>query len=526
MKDNFFKYIFIIILIVIGVLAYKGYKDTKTLEEDKKQENVVEQKAEVIKDLRLGISNFDTINPLLTKNREIVNIDKLVYEPLISIDKDYKMKMCLATEISKTGDRVYLIKLRQNVKWSDGTLFTAEDVRFTLVKLKEISTIYNQAVDNISSINIVDDYTIKIRVEANTMFFPYSLTFPIMPSHIYQEFDFATSGVIPCGTGMYNIIHVESSQIVLEKNPNYYDIEKRNAIIETIKVNVYAEMGEVYNSFKIGNIDLFNTSINNYTEYIGTMGFKVVEYPGREFDYLAFNCEKKSLRYNEVRRAISLAIDKDNIVSSVFNNAAYKSNFILDYGSFLYNDDGVSSGYNPEQAKKVLEDSGWEYKYNRWQRNGETISLNISVDVGNQARVNAANIIADQLRNIGMIINVIQVSTDNYYSILENKNYDILITGKYTSFTPNLDSYFGEYNLANYVSESMNNVLNEIKFISNETTLTEKFKEVLSIYQEDAPYVSLYRNKNNVIVSDKLFGEFECNNYNYFYNIETWYRVQ
>lgn len=526
MKDNFFKYIFIIIIIVIGVLAYKGYTDTNNSQEEKKQEGIVEQKAEVIKDLRMGISNFDTMNPLLTQNREIVNIDKLVYEPLISIDKDYKMKMCLATEISKTGDRVYLVKLRQNVKWSDGTPFTSEDVRFTLVKLKEVSSIYNQAVDNIVSINVVDDYTIKLRVEENSMFFPYSLTFPIMPSHIYQEFDFATSGVTPCGTGMYSIIHVESSQVVLEKNNNYYDIDKKNPIIETIKVNIYSEMGEVYNSFKIGNIDLFNTTINNYTDYIGTMGFKVAEYPGREFDYLALNCEKKSLRYNEVRKAISLAIDKDNIVSSVFNNAAYKSNFILDYGSFLYNDEGVSSGYNPEQAKKVLEDSGWEYKYNRWQRNGETISLNISVDVGNQARVNAANIIADQLRSIGMIVNVSQVSTDNYYNILQNKNYDILVTGKISSFTPNLDSYFGEYNLANYTSNSMNDVLNEIKFISNETTLADKFKEVLSIYETDVPYVSLYRNKNNVIYSEKLNGEIVCNNYNYLYNIETWYRVQ
>ena len=55
-----------------------------------------------IKDLRLGISNFDSINPLLSNNKEVLNIDKLIFEPLITIDENYKTSLCLATECSKT----------------------------------------------------------------------------------------------------------------------------------------------------------------------------------------------------------------------------------------------------------------------------------------------------------------------------------------------------------------------------------------------------------------------------------------
>ena len=89
MKSNFFKYIFI--LFVVGIIIFDIY--SIYFKEDKIQNDVIEtNKEEVveIKELRLGISNFDTINPLLSSNKEVINIDKLIFEPLITIDENYR----------------------------------------------------------------------------------------------------------------------------------------------------------------------------------------------------------------------------------------------------------------------------------------------------------------------------------------------------------------------------------------------------------------------------------------------------
>lgn len=89
MKSNFFKYIFI--LFVVGIIIFAIY--SIYFKEDKIQNDVIEtNKEEVveIKELRLGISNFDTINPLLSSNKEVINIDKLIFEPLITIDENYR----------------------------------------------------------------------------------------------------------------------------------------------------------------------------------------------------------------------------------------------------------------------------------------------------------------------------------------------------------------------------------------------------------------------------------------------------
>ena len=100
-------------------------------------------------------------------------------------------------------------------------------------------------------------------------------------------------------------------------NIKYHYIEKEDCKLETIILNKYANMGEVYNAFKIGNIDLLTTSNINTEGNIGTIGFQTKEYRGRELDYIAFNTTHPVLQNVEVRKAIQAAIDKQNMVQSL-----------------------------------------------------------------------------------------------------------------------------------------------------------------------------------------------------------------
>ena len=523
MKSNIFKYIFIIFVIAITIFAVVKIQSDNEEQADNNQENVEKEK---VTEITLGIASFDNINPIISNNKNIQDISRLIYEPLFTISSDYKLESCLAEEVAKQNATTYIVKLKDNVRWADGEKFIAEDVRFTIDKLKEIGSIYSSNVQHIASIEIVDDYTININLDQEVPFFEYNLTFPIMSYQYYLDKEF-NSTVVPVGTGMYKVSDVQSSYITLVQNANWWNTDVKPTLTK-ITVNIYSTIGEMYNSFKSGNIDLISTQNSDIQDYIGTIGYAAKELKGREHDFIAFNTQSTFLSRSEVRKAISYSIDKTNIVSSVFNNRYYTSSFPLDYGSWIYQEQDSSTGYNPDQAKQVLQDAGWTYRNKFWQktenRRTRKLSLNLVVKASDSTRVAVAQNIKQQLENQGIEINIIQANNEQYTNYLNNKNYDMILCSINLSLSPDLTTFFGSNNLANYTNDEVNNIMEEVKNTTDENVLKERYKRLGEIYKNEVPYLSLYNNKFTVAYSTSLVGDVAPTWYDVFNNIESWYK--
>ena len=528
MKSNWIKYVFVVfIILILGIAIYMIRQD----EEVKRQEEeyTASTQDDRVKELKLGIAELDTINPILSKNKNVQNITKLIYEPLVNLTSDYKAEACLATEWAKESGNSYLIKLRENVRWSDGQAFTADDVKFTIDRLKDSDTIYSANVQNVVGVDIVDDYTVRINLDSDVPFFEYNLTFPILSKEYYQGEDFATSSKnsSPVGTGMFKITDVEASYITLSKNTSYWNKDK-NSIIETITVNLYSSIGELYNSFKVGNLDLIATDNENIQDYIGTIGYTPREIKGREHTFLAFNMSNNFLSRAEVRKAIAYSIDKDNINSNALGGKCLISSFPLDYGNWLYQNQDTSSGYNVDQAKQELTNAGWTYRSGSWQktenRKTQRIELNLLVRASDSTKVSVAQNIESQLEAQGFIINVVQATDEQYNNAINNRDYDIAICSMTLSPSPNLDTFFGSNNIANYSNEEVTNLLNETKNTTDENVLKQDYQRLIDIYKTDIPYISLYNNKYTIAYSSSLVGDITPNWFYQFYGIEGWYK--
>lgn len=527
MKSNWIKYVFIIF--IIGILLFAIFKIRKDEEEKQQELEHASSQEEKITELTLGIAQLDTMNPILSHHKNIQDISKLIYDPLVTLTADYKAEPCLAKEWAKQSDNSYLIKLRENVKWSDGQRFTAEDVRFTVDRLKEISSIYSYNVQYVIGVDIVDDYTVKINLDREIPFFEYQLTFPILSKDYYEAEDFVNTekNTSPIGTGKYKITEVQPSYIILEKNTGWWKKET-NLTIEKITINLYSSIGELYNSFKIGNIDLIATANDNLQEYIGTIGYSLKELKGREHTFLALNTQNYFLSKQEVRKAIAYSIDKENIVSSIFNSKCYTSSFPLDYGNWLSQEQEASSGYNVEQAKQILADNGWSFRSGNWQKTEnyktQKLILNMLVKSSDSSKIAVAENIRQQLENQGIKINIIQASDEQYNNSIKNKNYDIALCSMTLSPSPNLTTYFGEGNMANYSNEEVKNIMEEVKNTTDIEILKEKYARLSEIYKTDIPYISLYNNKYMVVYNSELVGEMTPNWFYQFYGIEGWYK--
>ncbi|MBQ2835420.1 MAG: peptide ABC transporter substrate-binding protein [Clostridia bacterium] len=524
MKTNFIKYIFIIfIIVIIGAVIYKENKE----EEIKTEEPATTQvEDEIVKEITLGVAEFDTINPILSKNKHIQEISRMIFEPLLELDEQYKLQKCLAKDWAKTSETTYLVKIRDDIKWSDGTQLLVEDVIFTIQTLKNVLSIYTSNVQNITSVDKVDQDTLQITLDREIPFFEYNLIFPIMSRTYYEGQDFSTTdkNKMPIGTGKYKIVQNISNAIILNKN-EYYSKDKLT--LEKITITKYANLGELYNAFKLGKIDIITTTNIRVEDYIGTIGYNKQEISGREFDFLALNTQNTVLSEVEVRKALTHAINKENIIASLYNNKYKVTNYPLDYGNWLKGDSGDYS-YNPELAKQILEQNGWQFKYNRWQKtinySTKILSFKIVVQATNQTRVSVAEMIKADLEAIGINVLIIKANDNQYKYYLQNKNYDSIIMGTTLSLSPNLETYFGSSNYANFSNDELNNLMNEVNNITKEELLQEKYNRIREIYNEQNPYIGLYSSYYNVASSWSLIGSIPANWYNIFIDINNWYK--
>ena len=251
------------------------------------------------------------------------------------------------------------------------------------------------------------------------------------------------------------------------------------------------------------------------------------EVKGREHTFLALNVSNELLNKQEIRKSISYSIDKENITSNIFNSKNVSCSFPLDYGNWLYQEE-ASSGYNAEQAKQILVDSGWNYKNNYWQKvenkKNQRIELNLLVRASDSSKVSVAQNIEQQLENQGIRINIIQASDEQYNNMINSRNFDIALCSMTLSPSPNLELFFGNNNLSNYANEEVANIMAEVNNTTDENVLKEKYKRLIEIYKSDIPYVSLYNNKYTIAYSSQLVGDLTPNWFNMFYGIEGWYK--
>ncbi len=523
MKQGVFRYIFILAFIVLLIITYVVFYD------DESSTNAVQDQTStedtLIRDLRLGIADFDTLNPIVTNNKNVKDISRLIFDSLVTITSNYSLEYGLATEIAKSDNLTYIIKLREGVTWHDGSEFTSQDVKFTVDTIKNSfgSSVYGENLQYVTGLEIVDNYTITITLSQEVEFFEYSLTFPIVSSSYFENEDFASTekNNTIIGTGMYKIAEKTDNSIKLEKNEDYWN-EEKDALITEINITLYSNIGEVYTAFKSGYIDIMNIEINNVSDYIGTLGYSTITYDDRNVDFLAFNTQSENVSESAVRKAIALLLDRNNIVANLGDGYTV-TNFLFGSSNWMY-DTRLDFSYNSEEASNILTEAGWTYTNNTWVKDGKTLSFSIVVDTNNSVRVTAARLIAEQLVNSGIQVTVNEVSNSYYNNYLANKNYDAIISGITVGYTPKISTlYYGD-NLANYSNDTVNEIIGNINNINDYNTLREEYLNIYDQIMNDFPYIFLYRETDSVIYNQTLCSTITPNAYSIFYNIDKWYR--
>ncbi len=454
-KNTFIIVIIILIVAGIYIIYIKDREEAKESHEENRETRTT-------RDINIGITEYDTINPLLTKSLEVQYITKLLYEPLLDITMDFKMKPAIAEEWSKIDELTYIVKINEEKKWQNGEKIKIEDIQFTIETIKQTDSIYKENVDKIQKIEKLDENTFKIHMIEPVNFFEYFLCFPIVQASTYNE-------RIPIGSGKYKIDSINEEIIELS-------CDERKIVVK-----IYKGITELYNNFTRENVDIILTKNVNYEDYIGNIGFEETLITGREFYYIS--CE--NIENIDIRKLINDNLNEDKLIYDLYKRRYINVEFPLEYGSYLNKENNENGDI----------------------QNLGRVRLTLSISPNDESK-QIAKIIKEELEPKG-----IEIIIQNYL----NKNADMILKRQTVPLMPDISIYFNDENIKEEILK--------IENIENEEVLKEEYAKIIDKYYNELQFISLYFNTYIILHNKKIKGDFSGNWYNIFYNLDTWYKI-
>ena len=494
--------------------------------EDNASENMNNDTAKE-KVLVYGSGDYTSINPALFEHGEI---NSLLFNGLTAHDKYNNIIPALAKSWNyDEATLTYTFHLRDDVKWHDGEPFTAEDVKFTYDTINnpdngsEIATNY----EDITNIEIVDDYTVKITLKNKNVAMLDYLSVGIIPKHILEGQDIMTSDFNrhPIGTGPYKFANWDEGQgITLVKNEDYF---RKPPNIDKIIFKIVNDTKARVMQLKSGELDLAQVTPKDIETFKNDDSFVVDIMKTSDYRGIMYNFNYPLFKENrELPNALSYAIDREAIVDNIllgYGDAAYSP---LQMG--IYNNSEMEKfEYNPEKAKQVLEEAGWKLGSDGiYSKNGTKLSFELVCMEGDQERIDMANFVAQELKQIGVDVRV-TVKSD-----IDWENQAAFLIGWGSPFDPDDHTYkvFSTNGGANYNSYS-NEKIDELLTKARQTDVYEERLEYYKEFQEemtkDLPYTflayidSIYVAKNNLegITKETVLGH---HGVGIFWNVEDW----
>lgn len=494
--------------------------------EDNASENMNNDTAKE-KVLVYGSGDYTSINPALFEHGEI---NSLLFNGLTAHDKYNNIIPALAKSWDyDEATLTYTFHLRDDVKWHDGEPFTAEDVKFTYDTINnpdngsEIATNY----EDITNIEIVDDYTVKITLKNKNVAMLDYLSVGIIPKHILEGQDIMTSDFNrhPIGTGPYKFANWDEGQgITLLKNEEYF---RKSPNIDKIIFKIVNDTKARVMQLKSRELDLAQVTPKDIETFKNDDNFVVDIMKTSDYRGIMYNFNYPLFKENrELPNALSYAIDREAIVDNIllgYGDAAYSP---LQMG--IYNNSEMEKfEYNPEKAKQLLEEAGWKLGSDGiYSKNGTKLSFELVCMEGDQERIDMANFAAQELKQIGVDVRV-TVKSD-----IDWENQAAFLIGWGSPFDPDDHTYkvFSTNGGANYNSYS-NEKIDELLTKARQTDVYEERLEYYKEFQEemtqDLPYTflayidSIYVAKNNLegITKETVLGH---HGVGIFWNVEDW----
>jgi len=371
--------------------------------------------------LKIGLPMAPTtLDSPFTLDSATIGIVERIVEKLVRYNpKTIELEPALAErwEISPDG-LVYTFYLRKGVKFHDGTPFNATSVKFNIERVLDPATkaAYSFYLAMIKSVDVVDDYTVKITLKYPHA--PFLGRMAVMVACInsptaVKEWgkDYALHVV---GTGPYRLVkHVPGGEVELEANKDYWG--GRPHLDRVIFMGVPEAATRVM-MLEAGNLDVVSHVPPRDAERLKeSKDVKILHTTGTRTMFIGLNVQREPFNDIRVRQAVNYAVDKKTIISKILRDAAKLAEAPVAPNLFGWYKVGVYE-YDPIKAKKLLEEAGWKMGADGiMYKDGKPFEVNLHYGAGRYMMdAEVLEAVQSYLKAVGMKVNLIPMEWAAY----------------------------------------------------------------------------------------------------------------
>lgn len=481
------------------------------------------KKEDVIINTTANATTAVTVNYNPFSSLSLLGTQGGLYEPLFYVNsygtKGLEPRLGTKYTMSEDGKTID-VKLRDDVKWSDGQKVTADDVVYTFDLLKK-----NDALNTVGfkgNIEKVSDTEIKLVFDAPQAAsgLNFLTTVWIVPKHDWEKRDPVTDTNEKAVT--YGILtteggHFDSMAYTLKTNKNYYG---GKAEVDGVRYIVYSSDQSKQDELLAGKLDWAALNIVNSDSVLQGKDISTVNLPSSQVSLIT--CSNADLGCQgpitdkAVRKAIYYGIDREQLNKLAFNNSYTEINGSLyptqqyqDFFDKSVPDSPTKMSARADLATKTLEEAGYTKGADGiYEKDGQKLSFDVAVTNGTSDWINAVDVMNQQLKKIGIEFKTKQVSSNEWGQGLRKGDYDLTIYGLWM---PNSTEAFGFYNqwfngaktapkgeiaypgYARYNNETVNKALETINSTTDKKEKQEAYTAIQKQVYEDMPYIPLLR---------------------------------
>lgn len=453
------------------------------------------------------------INPLFaTENQVDADLSRLIFSGLVKLGTDGTVQADLADiPVISEGGRTYTFTLRDGLVWHDGVLVDSADVLFTIgLILDEAFTGPPELVRAWSDVQVLapDSRTITIRTEQpSAPFLARFATLGILPEHLLRDVPVAKLAdapfnAAPIGTGPYMLESLSLSEARLVANDAYH---LGRPAIDVIVLRFFPDYPTAQRELRAGTIDglLIRDEptveqLNDLSDVDG-LNVRMVQRAAHVLLYL--NNEQTALFADErVRRAISLAIDRRQVVAETLRGVAIPSSSVIPPGTWAYAAEYDVLETNLEEARELLLLAGWQPHPTTGilVSRGAEFRFTIRTD-SDPTRVAIAANIKEQLEPLGIVVNIASTTFAVLRrDFLQERNYQAAIAGwdqgpepdPYPAWHSSQATELGG-NIANYADVVSDRLIQAGRTSLDISVRLDSYKQFQDIWGEEVPSVIL-----------------------------------
>ena len=484
-------------------------------------------------------NDIQTLDPSQLSDPYTSRIVWQIYQGLVGLSNEGKPIPVLAESWKSSNNfRKWTFRIRPNVYFHENEAFreerktrsiTSNDVLYSYTRFAKgfgsfifsnlvvgLDDYLSGATNSISGFRATDKHTFEINLTRPDPSFIYRITSPylcIMPREVIEAFPVEFGRTIAVGTGPFKIHNHTASQIVLERDKNYWDNTSSDLKKVTFKVEKNQQIRVA--QFEKGVFDLMDIPIPIKSKFLNDKTLL----PRWESDYyiyqkMTFNVhylgfDLKMVADTHLRRAISMAINKHPIVENLLGGFAVPASELVPPGLQGFNAP-MAIGYDPSQARIELGKS--QYK-------GRTLELLVS-DTPNHEPI--AQLIQSQLDEIGIKVKLNRVDLNTLISRLfsENRPEMFIAFSEWVYSAPELilESYISNKypnpNLTGYNNPEVDKLMGQALATDDRTTINDVCEKVSYLVGNDAPLIPLYHLTKTIIIRKK-YKNFSINGHQY-----------